>query len=120
MTPVWGFSIVFLEIVYFVFFQKYFIYQRRIQHQRRARTPLFDFFFWGGVFVNFDYITLILSNCSHHTMFTICTLFSSLTAKHRVCVKGHQNKPKTPRILPRRDRAPRVLKFLDPPLYFLM
>ena len=27
--------------------------------------------------------------------------------KHKVCVKGHQIKPKTPRILPRLDRAPR-------------
>ena len=107
MTPVFGFSIVFLEIVYFVFFQKYFIhvYQRRIQHQRRTRAPLFGFYL-GGVFVNFDYTTRLLSYCSHHTLFTICTLFSTLTTKHKVCVKGTSKQPQTPRILPRRDRAP--------------
>ena len=43
-------------------------------------------------------------------MFTIYTLFSTLTAKYRLCVEGHQNKPQTPR-----RTAPPVSKFLDPP-----
>ena len=33
----------------------------------------------------------------------------SLLQKHRVCVKGHQNNLQTSKIIPRRDRGPRVL-----------
>ena len=43
-----------------------------------------------------DCITRINSNCSHHTMFTICTLFSTLTTKHRVCVKGASKQTSNP------------------------
>ena len=49
---------------------------------RRSRAHMFEIS-WGFVFVNFDCITRIYYfNCSHHTMFAICTLFSTLTTKH--------------------------------------
>ena len=47
---------------------------------RRARAPL-------KIFINFDCITRINFHCSHHTVLTICTLFSTVTKKQRVCVK---------------------------------
>ena len=53
-------------------------------------------------------------------MFTIFTLFSTLTKIHWVCVKGHQNNFQTPRIIPRRKRPPPILKLLDPPLYSIV
>ena len=56
---------------------------------------LFEFFNWF-VFVIFDCVTRVYFNCSHQTGFTICTLFSIITTKHRVCVKKHQNKPSDP------------------------
>ena len=55
------------------------------------------------VFVKFDCITRIYINYSRHTMFLICTLFSTLTTKHRVCMKGASKQTSDPRILPRRD-----------------
>ena len=48
---------------------------------------LFEIFDWF-VFVIFDCITCVYFNCSHQTVFTICSLFSIITTKHRVCVKG--------------------------------
>ena len=57
--------------------------QRRIKHRRAERPPPRLNFL--GVCLC---ITRICFNCSHHAMFTICTLFSSLTTKHKVCVKG--------------------------------
>ena len=71
--------------------------QRRIQDRR---APLFKIYL-GFIFVNFDCITRIKFNYSYHTLFTIFISFSTLTKKHKVCVKGHQIKPQTPRILPR-------------------
>ena len=72
---------------------------------RRAPPPIWNF--WGFVFVHFGCITRNNINCCRHTMLTICTLFSTLTTKHRVCVKGASKETSAPRILPRRDRAPR-------------
>ena len=74
--------------------------QRRIQHRHALLN-----FLGGGV--NFDCIIRLYFNFSHHTMFTICTLFSSLTTKYGYVWRGHQDKPQIPRILPRRDHAPR-------------
>ena len=62
----------------------------------RARAPLFEIF-WGFVFVNFDCITRNNINCCRHTMLTICTLFSTLTTKHRVCVKGASKETSDPK-----------------------
>ena len=44
------------------------------------------------------------------------SLLELTTSTYKVCTKGHQNNPQTPRILSRQDRARTVLKFLDPPL----
>ena len=60
---------------------------------RRARAPLFEFF--GGPCFG-KHVTRIYFNCSHHTMITICTLFSTLTTKHRVCVKGASKQSSSP------------------------
>ena len=64
--------------------------QRRIQDRRTGRAPpcLKSFLF---VFVNFDGITRIYFHCIQHAVFTISILSSTLTTKHRICVKGHQN-----------------------------
>ena len=72
--------------------------------------------FWRVVFVNFNCIICIYFNCSHHTMFTIFTLFSTLTTKHRLRVKGASKQTPDPNnsTMPRL-RSP-VLKFLDSPL----
>ena len=80
---------------------------------RRAPPPPPVEIYLGFIFVNFDCFTRIKFNYSYHTLFT--KLYHSLLSqkKHRVCVKGHQIKPQTPRILGPR---PPVLKFLDPPL----
>ena len=43
---------------------------------------------------------------THCVQGPICILFSTLTSKHRVCLKWHQNNRQTPKILPHRDRAP--------------
>ena len=53
----------------------------------------------------------IYLNCIHHTMFTICPLFSTLTTKHRVLYvwRGHQNKCHTPRIYRARTTPPHPL-----------
>ena len=48
---------------------------------RRALAPCLKFL------VNFDCISHIYFYCSHHKVLTICTLFSTVTKKHRVCVK---------------------------------
>ena len=48
---------------------------------RRALAPCLKFL------VNFDCISRIYFCCSHHKVLTICTLFSTVTKKHRVCVK---------------------------------
>ena len=71
----------------------------------RACATLFENVL-GLFFVNFDCITRIYFNCSEHAMFTIRILFTTLIIKTFVYVKGHQNNPHTPRILPRRDYAP--------------
>ena len=49
-------------------------------------------------------------------MLTICTLISTLTTKHRVCVKGASKQSPKPQEFYRAGTAPPVLKFLDPPL----
>ena len=82
------------------------VWQRRIQHRR---LPPCLKFFWGFVFVNFDCITRIYFNCSHHTMFTKCTLFSTLTTP------ASKQTPRTQEFYCA-GTAPPILKFLDPPL----
>ena len=73
---------------------------------RRAPAPLFEFF--GGLFfVNFDCKTRIYFYCGHHKLFTIWTLFFTVTKNIGYVWIGHQYKSQTPKILLRRDRAPR-------------
>ena len=48
---------------------------------RRARAPLK--IVWGLFFINFDCLTRIYFHCSHHTVLTICTLFSTVTKKKK-------------------------------------
>ena len=67
--------------------------------------PTFEFF-GGFVFVNLDCKTHIYFYCGHHTVFTICSLFSTVTKTIGYVWMGHQNKPQTPKILPRRDHGP--------------
>ena len=67
--------------------------------EHRVRATLFENF----LRVYFDCRT---RNLNQHAVFTMLILFSTLTAKHRVCIKGHQNNLKTSEIIPRRDRAP--------------
>ena len=64
--------------------------------RRPPPLPLFKFIF-EFVFVTFDCITRIYFNCSHHKMFRICPLFSTLTTKHRVCVKGASKQTSDPK-----------------------
>ena len=64
--------------------------QRQIQHWC---TPFWNFsrvYFWKFWQHNMRKIY-----CNQHAMFTMCILFSTLTKKHRVCVKGHQNNLRT-------------------------
>ena len=105
---------------YICFFFKmhdiYVLIYNALNMQRRIQgTPIFRIF-WGVVFVNFNCIICIYFNCSHHTMFTIFTLFSTLTTKHRLRVKGASKQTPDPNnsTMPRL-RSP-VLKFLDSPL----
>ena len=51
--------------------------------------------------------------CVQYASYSVLDLTTKI---YRVRVKGHQNDPQTPRILPR----PLVLKFLDPPLVSLI
>ena len=94
---------------------KFILKQRQIQHRRAGHVPPFEIF-QGFVFVNFDCITRIYFNCIHHTMFTICTQFSTLTTKHKVCVKGASKQISDAKNSTAPGTRPPVLKFLDPPL----
>ena len=93
------------------------VHQRRFQHRRAGRAPPCLNFFFKFVFITFHCITRIYFNCSLHTMFTICILFSTLTTKHRVCVKGASKQTSDPKNSTALGPRPPVLKFLDPPLY---
>ena len=92
---------------------KWYIFKGRTRTSSPGTPTLYENIF-GFVFVIFDCITHMYYNCSQHAMCIICFLFSTLTTKTkgRVCVKGHQNNPQTPK----NYTAPQVLKFLDPPL----
>ena len=87
---------------------------------RRACAPppsLFEFFFLGGgCFVNCDCITRVYFHRSHHAVLTICTLFSTVTNEHTVCVKGTSKQTPDPMNSTAPGPRPPVLKFLDPPL----
>ena len=85
---------------------------------RRARPPPPRFKKIGKVvFVNFDCTTRTYFDFSQHTVFTISILFTTLTTKTYSKCEGASKQIFRPKnILPRRDRAPPVLKFLDPPL----
>ena len=70
--------------------------QRRIQRQRRRTgraPPCLKIF--KGVYLKFRLYDTQKLYCNQHAMFTICILFSTLTKKHRVCVKGHQSNLQT-------------------------
>ena len=80
--------------------------QRRIQDRRtgRARPPVENLL--GLVFVNLDSITRIFFHCSEHAALTISILSSILITKTwNMCERASKHS-QTPRILPRRDRAP--------------
>ena len=95
-------------------------WQRQIQHRHAGDVPPPPFgIFWGFVFVNFDWITCVFFNWSHQTIFTMCTLFSPITTKHKASVKGVSKQTSDPK----NSTPPRpcllVLKFLDLPLTVL-
>ena len=71
----------------------------------QARAPLFENFL-GLVFVNFDSITRMYFHCSEHAVLTISILSSTLTTKTENMCERALKHSQTPRILPRRDRAP--------------
>ena len=79
----------------------YFIMQRRIQDRRAGRAPP-CLKFLGVVFVNFECKTRINFYCGHHTVFTICTLFSTVTK-----TIGTSKQTPDPKKSKRRDSAPR-------------
>ena len=75
-----------------------------------APPPPFKIFFGGG-FGNFDFITrinfiVINMQCLQYVFYSLLLL-----QKQRVCVKGHQKKFQTSKIIPRWDCAPRFLYF---------
>ena len=78
--------------------------QRRIQHRRAGRaSPVWIFLGGGGVFVKIDcitriYLIVVILQC---LQYVLCSLLSLQNIGY-VWINGHQNKPQTPRILPRR------------------
>ena len=76
--------------------------QKRIQHRRTGRAPsvrkLLRVYFWNVRLQNMHKLY-----CNQHAMFTICTLFSSLT------IKAFGMSLQTSKIIPQWDRAPRFL-----------
>ena len=82
---------------------------------RRARAPRFEKCFE----LNFDCITCICVDFSQPAMFTICILFTSLLQKLRVCVRGIKTNPRPKNSTAPGPRPP-VLKFLNPPLYYVL
>ena len=58
------------------------------------------------VFAMFDYITHMYFDFSQHVVFKYVFYYLLALQNHRLFVKGNENNPQTPRILPRRDRTP--------------
>ena len=83
---------------------------------RRDGRPFAWFFCGVGVFLwILNTYSLIVVNMQS-VQYVSYSLLELTASTYKVCTKGHQNNPQTPRILSRQDRARTVLKFLDPPL----
>ena len=64
-----------------------------------VRAPQFEFVL-GLFFVNFDCILRIYFCFSHHTVFTIGTLFSTVTKNIGYVWRGHQGEGDKPQTVP--------------------
>ena len=91
-------------------------YQGQIHRRRsgRARAPFRNF--WRILTACLHNMHKLYCNQQAKWMITMCILFSTLTTKHRVCVKGFQIYISRPKKLYRTGTAPPVKKFLDPPM----